>query len=257
MLALERARYIIDKLEKQKVVLVCELSKEMDVTEETIRKDLEKLEKQQRLCRVHGGAYLREGYGNEASVNVREQIYKEEKTLLGRQCMQFIQENDVIMLDCSTTARYIGRSLVEAGIKATVITNSLATAYELSKEPKIRVLMLGGELDENTGAFNGSMVLEDLERYHADKLFLSSAGISLEAGITDYRQGEADVRRKMLRQADECYFVADMTKIGRHAAFVVGDLSAIRHLVAERSIDQMPDLKKKLEALQIKVTVCH
>lgn len=257
MLAMERARYIIEKLERQKVVLVGELSKEMDVTEETIRKDLEKLEKQQRLCRVHGGAYLREGYGNETSVNVREQIYKEEKSILGHQCMQFIQENDVIILDCSTTARYIGRAILEAGIKATVITNSLATAYELSKEPKIRVLMLGGELDQNTGSFNGSMVLEALERYHADKIFLSSAGISLEAGITDYRQGEADVRRKMLEQADECYFVADMTKIGRHAAFVVGGLDAVHHLIVERSIDPMPDLKKKLEGLQVKVTVCH
>lgn len=256
MLAMERTRYIMEKLEKNKVVLVAELSREMNVSEETIRKDLEKLEKQEQICRVHGGAYLKEGYGNETSVNVREQLYQKEKTALGRQCVEFIQKNDIIILDCSTTARYIATAIREAGLKVTVITNSLATAYELSKSPEIRILMLGGELDRNTGSFNGSQVLESLERYHADKAFLSSAGISAEAGITDYRQDEADVRRKMIKQADQCFFVADRTKIGRHAAFIVGDLGAIQHLVVEQPIDGDPVLSKKLEEARVTVTSC-
>ena len=256
MLAMERARYIVGKLEKNKVVLVAELSKEMNVSEETIRKDLEKLEKQEQICRVHGGAYLKEGYGNETSVNVREQIYQEETTALGRQCVNFIEKNEIIILDCSTTARYIARAIGESGLKVTVITNSLATAYELSQNSQVRVLMLGGELDRNTGSFNGSLVLEALERYHADKVFLSSAGISAEAGITDYRQNEADVRRKMICQADQCYFVADRTKIGRHAAFIVGDFGAVQHLIVEQPIEGDPALKKKLEEARVTVTSC-
>lgn len=255
MLAMERARYIMEKLEKNKVVMVGELSKEMEVSEETIRKDLEKLEKREQICRVHGGAYLKEGYGNETSVNVREQLYQEEKTALGRQCVKFIEKNETIILDCSTTARYIAMAILEAGLKVTVITNSLSTAYELSKSPQIKVLMLGGELDRNTGSFNGSLVLETLERYHADKVFLSSAGISLEAGITDYRQEEADVRRKMIRQADRCFFVADRTKISRHAAFIVGSLENLQELIVEQPIDD-PVFNKKLEEARVRVTVC-
>ncbi len=256
MLAMERARYIMDKLEKNKVVLVAELSKEINVSEETIRKDLEKLEKQEQICRVHGGAYLKEGYGNEASVNVREQIYQEEKTVLGRQCVKFIEKNDIIILDCSTTARYIARAIEEAGLKVTVITNSLITAHELFKSTQIRVLMLGGELDRTTGSFYGSLVLESLERYHADKVFLSSAGISAEAGITDYRQNEADVRRKMIGQADQCFFVADKTKIGRHAAFVVGGFETIHHLIVEEPIENHLALEKKLEDAKVRITSC-
>ena len=256
MIAMERARYIMEKLEKNKIVLVAELSKGMNVSEETIRKDLEKLEKQQQICRVHGGAYLKEGYGNETSVKVREQLYPKEKTELGRQCAELITKNDIIILDCSTTARYIASAIEEKEMKVTVITNSLATAYQLSKSPQIRVLMLGGELDRNTGSFNGSMVLEALERYHADKVFLSSAGISVEAGITDYRQEEADVRRKMIRQADQCYFVADRTKIGRHAAFIVGGLEVVQHLIVERPLDDDPALLKKVEEARVRVTVC-
>lgn len=256
MLAVERARYIMEQMEKTKVVMVAELSKEMGVSEETIRKDLEKLEKQKQICRVHGGAYLREGYGNETSVNVREQLYQEEKTALGRQCAKLIEKNEIIILDCSTTARYIAMAILEAGLKVTVITNSLATAYELSKSPQIKILMLGGELDRNTGSFNGSLVLETLERYHADKVFLSSAGISAEAGITDYRQDEADVRRKMTGQADQCFFVADRTKIGRHATFIIGGVEKVTELIVEQPIDNDPVLRKKLEEARVRVTVC-
>lgn len=256
MIAMERARYIMEKLQNNKVVLVAELSKEMDVSEETIRKDLEKLEKQEQVCRVHGGAYLKEGYGNETSVNVRAKLYQEEKIALGRQCMKTIEKNETIILDCSTTARYIAMAILEAGMKVTVITNSLATAYELSKSPQIKLLMLGGELDRNTGSFNGSLVLEALERYHADKVFLSSAGISLEAGITDYRQEEADVRRKMIRQADQCYFVADRTKISRHAAFIVGGLESVQELIVEQPISD-PVFSKRLDEARVRVTVCE
>lgn len=256
MLAMERAIYIMEKLVRNKIVLVGELSKEMNVSEETIRKDLEKLEKQEQICRVHGGAYLREGYGNETPVKVREQIYQKEKSALGRQCLNLIEKNDIIILDCSTTARYIATAIVESGLKVTVITNSLATGNELSKSQDVRLLMLGGELDRNTGSFNGCLVTEALERYHADKAFLSSAGISAEAGITDYRQQEADVRRKMISQSDRCYFVADRTKIGRHAAFIVGGLDIIQHLIIEQPIDEASELKSKLEEAQVAITVC-
>ncbi|MFR4579196.1 MAG: DeoR family transcriptional regulator [Clostridium fessum] len=82
MHAIERAEYILSMLEKNKVVMVTDLSREMGVTEETVRKDLEKLEKQEKLNRVHGGAYLNEGFGNETPISVRSKVMQEEKKLL-------------------------------------------------------------------------------------------------------------------------------------------------------------------------------
>ena len=79
MHAIERAEYILSMLEKNKVVMVTDLSREMGVTEETVRKDLEKLEKQEKLNRVHGGAYLNEGFGNETPISVRSKVMQEEK----------------------------------------------------------------------------------------------------------------------------------------------------------------------------------
>ena len=120
------------------------------------------------------------------------------------------------------------------------------------------MIMLGGELDNSTGSFTGNMVLEALERYHADKVFLSSAGISAEAGMTDYRQAEADVRRKMIAQSDQCYFVADATKIGRHAMFVVGGVEKLAALVVERPFDEQdPVLSRLLERQRVDIVSCN
>ena len=92
MHAIERAEYILSMLEKNKVVMVTDLSREMGVTEETVRKDLEKLEKQEKLNRVHGGAYLNEGFGNETPISVRSKVMQEEKKLLASLGKQIYQQ---------------------------------------------------------------------------------------------------------------------------------------------------------------------
>lgn len=255
MLAVERLQYILSLLHKNKVVLVAELSKEMKVSEETIRRDLEKLEKQDHICRVHGGAYLKEGYGNETSAKVREKLYLHDKERMAASCMEYINELDSIILDCSTTALNIARSLVKSDKKVTVITNSLAVVNELSASNRIRVILLGGELNKNSNAFLGHHTIEDLGSYFADKAFISSAGISIYAGITDYISEEAIVRMKMIEQARTTFYVADITKIGRCGVHVVGDINIIDYLI----VSEMPkdsDFISKMVQEEIKVVVC-
>lgn len=257
MLAVERLQYIENSLKQNKVVLVSTLSKEMNVTEETIRKDLEKLEAQNILCRVHGGAYLKEGYGIEAPVTVRTKIYQNEKEKLSQKCMEYIREKDSIILDCSTTALHIAKQLAAGHKKTTVITNSLLIASELAKSENIRLIMLGGRLDRNTDSFCGHVTIEELGKYHADKAFISGAGISLEAGLTDYSQEESDVRTAMIRHSSQCFFVADMTKLGRKGVHVTGKLGQLSGLIVERSMDAMAlDLKEELEKEGVAVITC-
>ena len=223
MLALERAAYIMEQLWKQKVVLVKDLSVQMNVSEETIRKDLERLEKKGSLCRVHGGAYLKEGYGNETTFAVRGQIFRQEKDALATACTGMIQENESVILDCSTTALHIAKMLAESGKKCTVLTNSMEICTSLAGRPSIRLIVIGGEYRADTASFGGAAVIESLKQYRADKAVLSSAGISLDSGITDYTEEEAIIRRQMMDQARETIFVADATKIGRSSLYVVGD----------------------------------
>ncbi len=257
MLGVERLQYILAGLHKNKVVLVSELSKEMNVSEETIRRDLDKLEKLYHICRVHGGAYLKEGYGNETPVAVREKLYLEDKERIAIQCMEYIKDQDSVLLDCSTTGLYIARELNKTDKKVTIITNSLTIVNELSTSNHIRVILVGGELNKNVNAFFGHHTIEELSCYHADKAFISSAGISMEAGISDYTSEEASVHKKMMEQATICHFVADITKIGRNAVNVIGGLELIDFLIVSEPIDKKePDLLAALNKLEVRVVIC-
>lgn len=254
MHAIERAEYILAMLEKNKVVMVADLSREMNVTEETVRKDLEKLEKLERLCRVHGGAYLNEGYGNETPVTVRSKIMQEEKALLGRRCMGLVKEKEAIFLDCSTTALCLAKELAAFDKKLTVMTNSLAAAAELAGNPSIRLIVFGGELNRDRAAFEGESVQSELKKCFIHKAFISSAGISPEAGITDSTRAEAEIRRAVIGQAKTNILMADTTKIGRNGIYVIGGLADIGCLVVDRPIETVnPVLLEQLDILKIPV----
>lgn len=238
MLAIERTQYILKALHGNKVVSVNELSKAIQVTEETIRRDLEKLEKQGLISRVHGGAYLREGYGNETPTEVRGKIYQNEKEQIAKMSLTFIHDYDSILLDCSTTASYIAKEIKEQEKKISVVTNSLLVAKELEDAKQVRLILLGGEYKESTKSFCGSVTVEALDHYYVDKAFISSAGLSAETGMTDYTLEEATIRSKMIKQAKTCIYVADITKIGRNAIYRIGDLEDVDTLIVNESIDQ-------------------
>lgn len=258
MLAVERANYITEALSYNKIVLVAELSRELKVSEETIRKDLEKLEKQGKLRRVHGGAYLNEGYNNETPVAVRTKLYQNEKQKLARKCMDFISPKETIFLDCSTTIYYIAKELASYENKLTVVTNSLIIATALMPNKNIRLILLGGELNRETEAFDGYMVFEALERYNIDKAFISSAGLDSKSGMTDYTQEEADVRRKVLQETRECIYVADATKLGRKSTYIIGGVEKINYLVLEKPFTEEDEsLEKKLKEHQVEIVLCQ
>ncbi len=250
MHAIERADYIKETLKKNKVVTVADLSREIGVTEETIRKDLEKLEGQQVLCRVHGGAYLNEGFGAETPVTVRSKIMPKEKAILARRCMELIKDKETIFLDCSTSMQYLADELSETDKKLTVLTNSLPAAEKLAKNPAIRLILFGGEYNRDTGSFEGETVLGNLKNYFIDKVFFSSAGISLEAGITDATRSEAEIRRQVIRQAKCRIMAADSTKIGRNAVYVIGAIDDIDYLVTDQQLKD-EEFRSAMEALPV------
>lgn len=247
MLAIERTQYIIKTFQENKVASVSELSREIQVTEETIRRDLEKLEKQGLISRVHGGAYLREGYGNETPTEVREKIYQKEKEQIAKMSLTFINDYDSVLLDCSTTASYIAKEIKASEKKISVVTNSLLVAKELEDATHVRLILLGGEYKDSTKSFCGAVTVEALNHYYVDKVFISSAGISVETGMTDYTLEEATIRSKMMKQAKTCFYVADITKIGRNAIYRIGELDDVDYLIVNESIDKKsPELKEFL-----------
>lgn len=255
MLAIERTQYILKSLQENKVTSVSELSKAIQVTEETIRRDLEKLERQGLISRVHGGAYLREGFGNETPTEVRSKIYQEEKEKIAKMSLTYINEYDSVLLDCSTTATYIAKEIKASGKKVSVVTNSLLVANELEDAEQVRLILLGGEFKNSTKSFCGAITVETLNHYYVDKVFISSAGICIETGLTDYTLEEATVRTKMIQQAKQCFYVADITKIGRRAIYRIGDLDDVDYLIVNESIDEQSIELKEALILQRKEIV--
>lgn len=132
--------------------------------------------------------------------------------------------------------------------------DQFAVAKEIDANPQIRLILFGGELNRDREAFEGQTVLEQMKTCFINYAFVSSAGCSLEAGITDSTREEADIRRQVLKQAKHKILVVDNTKIGRNEVYVIGELEQLSQVVVDHSIRKTnPDLWEWFQAHQIPV----
>ena len=254
MLAIERQNIIMQELETKGSILVSVMSSQLNVTEETIRRDLEALEKKNMLRRVHGGAYIVRNFVKEAPVSLRKNIYLEEKRRIADKCCELIDPYDSIMLDSSTTALYIVKKLKTENKNVTVITNSFDIIKELEDVDNIRLICIGGIMRMPSHSFTGGDALNALKGYVADKAFISSSGIHLQFGATDSIESEAHIRTAMLSNVSKRFFIADSSKFGRTAVNVVADFNMIDTVVT----DECPsdDWVKKFRDCNIELIIC-
>lgn len=251
MLVLERQKRILDKLERIGSVRVTELAQEFGVTEETIRRDLDKLEEEGALRRSHGGAVAAKERGKEVPYWFREITHEKEKATIAHYALELIQEGDRIVLDASTTAWHIAKRLRD--MELTVVTNSIRVAVALSEHEKVRVISVGGILSPRSLSYIGPQAVENMSMYHVDKLFLSCAGVDLERGLSDLTDEQASMRRCMLKQADTRYLLTDRSKLGVKALARIAPLQAVDEII----IDERPEgtFVEEAEAMGIKVDV--
>lgn len=241
--ALERSDYIMAILKREKVVLVNDLSRQLNVSEETIRNDLKKLEKEHKLHRVHGGAYLNDGYGNETPFSVRSKIMCAEKALIAQRCLPLIRNRDTIFLDSSSTAYNLAKAIFDCGKRLTVITNSLEIARVLATNNEIRLVLLGGEFQHDSLSFQGDLLQEQLSEYYISTAFISATGVDLAAGITDSMQGEARVRKTVVLRAAQYVLLADETKFQQHGPYVISSFADVDCLVSDAMVAKVaPDI---------------
>lgn len=235
MLPLERRKNIVEIIQERKSITVSELSRSYDVTEETIRRDLQRLEKEGFLSRTYGGAYIHEGVVNDVDINLRESIYLQGKEQIGRKCTELINNGDTLILDASTTALHIAQNLKNKR-SITVITNSMKVCSVLSENTNIKVIQIGGTLNNTSLSFVGHFAQEGMKRYFADKAFISCRGISMQNGITDGNEFQAEVRKIMLKQGQYKYLIADSTKFGKTAFALIDDFSNIDAIVTDKPL---------------------
>ncbi|MDX8045138.1 DeoR/GlpR family DNA-binding transcription regulator [Gracilibacillus sp. S3-1-1] len=245
MLVAERHQRIVEVVNEKKSIRVSELATLFSVTDETIRRDLEKLEKEKKLARSHGGAVSIDSSndGPEIPFQEREVMYVKEKKEIAEEAVKHIVETDKILLDASTTAWYVAKNL--PNMPVTVLTNSVNVALELSKKKQITVISTGGTLLQRSLSYVGPLAVRSLDEYHVNKAFLSCKGLHFDKGISESNEQQARVKQKMMEIADTSYILADHHKFHSQAFAHVASLSHVERIVTDSHAEN-----KDVESLQ-------
>ncbi len=211
MLAIERKREILSRLVSDGKVIVADLAKDFGVTEETIRRDLEKLDSEGLAYKIYGGAVSRKSSTLDLPYSVRVGVNVEEKEIISDLVCQFVKDGDRLMLDSSSTAIYIVKKL-KSKKNLTIITNSVKILLELSDKPDFTVLCTGGSLKEGSLSLTGSSAEKMISSYHVDLAICSCKGIDMTLGVTDSSEKDGQIKQAMFASADKKLLALDTGK---------------------------------------------
>lgn len=225
MLAIERRKLIISKLEAEGKVIVSELAKEFDITEETVRRDLEWVEGEGLATKIYGGAILKTG-ALDIPYNIRKSVNVEEKKKIAEKIAERITDGDRIMLDASSTAIYVIKSLKNKK-NITVITNSVEILLELADKPDWTVLSSGGVLKDGGLSLNGSSAERMIRSYHVNYGICSCKGLDMELGVTDSNEKDCQIKQAIYSSAEKKILAIDGTKFDRKSFVKVCDAGEV------------------------------
>jgi len=235
----ERRNKIIEILEQREHVEVSYLSDAFQVSLMTIRRDLEKLEKDGKVIRMYGGVKLKTKRVYEYSMEERLNSNKREKLAIAREAARLIEDGDVVAFDASTTALEVSK-LIKDRKDVTVVTNNLSIAIELADAPEVVVILLGGFLRGKSLSVMGASLKQYLEAIYIDKAFISSKALSFHEGLTDTAIDEGEAKQAMLSKSNEVIVLADHTKLGKVAFYKVCDKQGITKIITDELIPLTP-----------------
>lgn len=209
MLAEERRSRILEALEARGSISVTELHRHLDVSRETIRRDITQLAKESRLRKTHGGALS--NASREPTLSERLSVNMEGKHRIGELAAELVPDGCSLIIDSGSTTQCLADSLASHR-ELSVYTNDLQVASKLYGRNGNRVFMIGGELSENEGSTFGPDSIAMLSNYFTDFAFLGVSAISAHAWLTDYTRGAAELRAAMINQAKTSVLLADRSK---------------------------------------------
>lgn len=228
-----RQQQMLERISQEGELRIAALKESYQVTEMTIRRDLEKLEETGAIKRTFGGAIF---VGKDIALQERAGILTEEKTRIGRHAAALIRPGESVFIDGGTTTSQIARFLT-SGMNVTVVTNALNVAAELSGK-RIPVLMTGGMLMEATNSLVGPIAAQSLTGMAFDRIFLGATGVNIEHGFSNSNIYEAEIKQIAIRQAIETNIVLDHTKFGVKMLVSFSSLSGVQRIVTDRLPDE-------------------
>ena len=227
-----RKEVILNMLNENGVLVTQEIMKMCDVSEITIRRDLTELEAQGLLIRTHGGAVKSKATEMLFTYALKINQNRQKKETICQLATQYIEEEDVIFIDCGTTLSLITKFITRFN-RLTVITTSLPVISELIKYPHLRLSLIGGEIDTERQAIYGSVAENNIGMYHANKAFIGADGISLKKGLSSYDEKEGFITLKMIENSDEVFLLCDSSKIEKNSFVNFAPITGIHHLITD------------------------
>ena len=235
LLAEPRRMKILDWLQEEGSARVRDLRAAFGVSEATIRQDLEKLEADGHINRQHGGAFLRAVPKLVQTLSLQHMENIDKKRKIGLKAASLIGEGETIILDAGSTTTEIAHNLLGRS-SLTVITNALNIALMLGAEPGFALHMPGGQFKAPTLSLSGDKAADYFQDVLAGKLFLATAGVALDSGLTLPSFADLQLKQAMIRAASHVYLVADSTKIGRSSFTRLGTLDLIHSFITDDGI---------------------
>lgn len=232
MLTVERRNLILEKLQEEKKVIVSELREQFGVSEETIRRDLDKLEKEGLVTKSYGGAVLNENNSSDMPFCIRKKKNMAGKKIIARIIEELIEDGDHIIVDPSSTALSIVHAL-RSKERLTIITNSIEVLVELTDMNTWDVISTGGTMNPKYLALVGPRAMEGIHSVNADKVILSCKGMDMERGVTDANEMFSQVKQTMMQSARMKILAADHTKFDVIAFSHICDITDVDMVVTD------------------------
>jgi DeoR/GlpR family transcriptional regulator of sugar metabolism len=224
---------------------VCEL---YEVSRDTARRDMVKLEEQGHIIRTRGGAILPTLSKNVGNYDQRLLEEPSSKLSIGILAASLIQDGDYLLMDASTTVLHAAAEMKSR--HNVIVTSSIEIAAVLTRKEDTSVHILGGLLDNRHHCVYGSKAVEQLADYHVDKLFIGTCGLS-EDGLSCAYEADSYLSREMMQRADQVIVLADHTKFGKRLFHRVADYRDIDLLITDQ--DPHPDIKEQLISCGVEI----
>lgn len=251
MLYNERVELILQQIQLQSTVKVSELSEALQVSVDTVRRDLKSMEQEGLVRCVRGGACLPESLATFSNFKGREVIHSDLKREVCRKALKYIKPDDIIALNSGTTNTILAQEMALHSKDITVVTNNLAAINILMQNPAIRVIVIGGHGDPLERSTCGTICEQEFSRYYPDVAFLSINAVNYKDGYTDFRLSEIGVIQLLAKVSKQVIAVMDSTKLGKRSKCKVLEPEEVDCLIMDDQVQEKIREKYRQKGIRI------
>ncbi|RIL44408.1 DeoR/GlpR transcriptional regulator [Staphylococcus gallinarum] len=248
MLPTERRRKIIHELEKNEFLKMKSLQKNLGISIETLRRDVQQLFKEDLITKEYGGIRIKKERNGESRIEQRLNLNLDKKEEIAKKAVNEINNGDCIFLDSGSTTLQIAKNLINHQ-NLTIITNSIPVMLETLDQGHT-VISIGGKVRKSEHSITSFEFLFNFDRLNIEKAFICCSGFSEQNGITDYSLEEVQTRRRILKLSNIKYLTADSSKLNKVVTVKICDLHELDILICDSDLNQY-DIKKLSDKINI------